>query len=296
MDVMLAAGAALTIAFLVVGMRLGAPDRRALARVEGLREHTEFGLPVATPLARRPRLGHTAGGVLLRLVPPRMLRTTESLLERGGASTTAGRFLATWSVVSVVAIAGALLWASAAPRGTMPLATAGGAVLAMVYGPWFLLRRRAAARTREIDRALPQVLDLIVTNIECGLGLQAAMMMVAQKFGGPIALEFARTMREIAVGVPREDALNAMARRTGSTDVAGVARAIAQAERSGVSVGDILRARARELREHRRLIARELANKVPVKMTIPMVLFIFPTFFLLLLAPVAMNAAEVMGG
>jgi tight adherence protein C len=206
-----------------------------------------------------------------------------------------GQFLAMWVTVSIASDVGTLLWIRAAERDTIGLVAAGVSAMAMAYGPWLVMRRRAAKRTRSIDRALPQVLDLIVTNIECGLGLQAAMMVVAEKFTGPIALEFARAMREIAVGVPRVDALDAMARRTGSTDVGGIARAIAQAERSGVSVGEILRARARELREHRRLLARELANKVPVKMTIPMVLFIFPTFFLLLLAPVAMNAAEIMG-
>ncbi|MCA9857592.1 MAG: type II secretion system F family protein, partial [Dehalococcoidia bacterium] len=89
-------------------------------------------------------------------------------------------------------------------------------------------------------------------------------------------------------------ALMAMAERTGSDDVQAVARAIAQAERSGISIAQLLRARATEMRERRRLTAREQANKVPVKMTIPVVFFIFPTFFLLLLTPVALNAAEVM--
>src|SRR5690606_36461112 len=116
-------------------------------------------------------------------------------------------------------------------------------------GPWFVLRRRATARTRSIDCALPQVLDLLVTNIECGLGMQAALLVVAERFTGPIAEEFARAMRAIGIGVPREEALLAMAQRTGSTDVAGIARAIAQAERSGMSVGEILRSRSRELRE-----------------------------------------------
>lgn len=295
MEVILAAGAALAVALLVLGLRPGAPDERALARLEGLRDRTEFGLPVAPAPIRSSMLASTARATLGRLAPPRLVRAAESLLERGGSKMTAEAFLALWAVVSIVSIAGITVWGTAETRETMPLLAAGILLVIMVYGPWLLLRRRAISRARSIDRALPQVLDLIVTNIECGLGLQAAMMVVGQKFNGPIAVEFARTMREIAVGVPREDALAAMARRTGSSDVAGVARVIAQAERSGVSVGEILRARARELREHRRLLARELANKVPVKMTIPMVLFIFPTFFLLLLAPVAMNAVEVMG-
>lgn|GEM_PF-4866283 len=297
MEVMLAAGAALAIAFLVLGVRPGAPDQRARVRMDNLRERTEFGLPAPPPPRRQGALGRTVRATLGRLVPPRLMRTTESLLERGGAeSMRAGQFLAIWAVLGIASVAGAAAWLTADARERTPLLAAGILLAIMVGGPWLLLRRRAMARTRSIDRALPQVLDLIVTNIECGLGLQAAMMVVSQKFTGPIAVEFARTMREISVGVPREDALNAMAQRTGSSDVAGIARVIAQAERSGVSVGEILRARARELREHRRLVARELANKVPVKMTIPMVLFIFPTFFLLLLAPVAMNAAEVMGG
>jgi len=228
-------------------------------------------------------------------VPPRLLLTTEALLERAGANVSAARFLLLWATATAVTLVVGLNLATGADRGMGALLSGGALGVAIICGPWLLMRRRAVARTRAINRALPQVLDIIVTNIECGLGLQAAMLMVADKFSGPIATELARAMREMGVGVPREDALNAMACRTGSSDVAQIARAIAQAERSGVSVGEILRARARELREHRRLLAREQANKVPVKMTIPMVLFIFPTFFLLLLAPVAMNAAEMMG-
>jgi len=293
MELILATGAAFTVALLVLATRLGAPDRRARARVEHLRDETEFGLPVAI-VSQPPRARHL-GSAALRLVPPRFLHATEALLERAGANVSAGRFLLFWAVATAVALVGVLSWSTGADRGMPGLVSAGVLGAAIIYGPWLIMRRRASARTRDINRALPQVLDIIVTNIECGLGLQAAMLVVADKFSGPIATEFSRAMREIGVGVPREDALNAMARRTGSTDVAQVARAIAQAERSGVSVGEILRARARELREHRRMLAREQANKVPVKMTIPMVLFIFPTFFLLLLAPVAINAAETLG-
>lgn len=293
MELVLATGAALTVAMLVLGTRVGAGDRLTRARIDHLRIDTEFGLPAEVIPAPSPRRRHLSG-VVLRLAPPRLVRATEELIERGGATFSVGQFLGLWVAVSTASLAVALTWAVSAERDLITRLGPAALVGATMYVPWFLLRRRATIRQRAINRALPQVLDIIVTNIECGLGLQAAMLMVADKFPGPIAVEFSRAMREIGVGVRREDALNAMARRTGSSDVAGVARAIAQAERSGVSIGEILRARARELREHRRLLAREQANKVPVKMTLPMVLFIFPTFFMLLLAPVAMNAAEMM--
>lgn len=295
MELLLAGSGSLAVIMLVLATRLGAPDQRVRGRVASLQAPTEFGLPsTVVGAASSHRRAHLATG-LLRVCPP-LTHEAASLLDRAGGGMSVGRFLGSWVIASTLTIVATLAWFSAAgPVTTTVTLSVFAAAALVIAAPWLLLRRRAAARTRSINRALPQALDIIVTNIECGLGLQAAMLVIAEKFSGPIAMEFARVMREISLGVPREEALLTMAHRTGSPDVGSIARAIAQAERSGVSVGEILRARSRELRERRRMFAREQANKVPVKMTIPMVLFIFPTFFLLLLGPVAMNVVDVMG-
>ncbi len=136
---------------------------------------------------------------------------------------------------------------------------------------------------------------MIVTCVESGLGLQAAMIRVAEHLDGAIALEFRQAAREVAMGRPRDETLTAMAERSGSRELRLLARAIIQAEQMGVSVGQVLRNQSRELRERRRQRAREKANMVPVKITIPTVLFIFPTLFLLMLGPVALNMFEFFG-
>lgn len=295
MHILFAGGAAIAVAMLILALRIGGADLRARARVHELRDETRFGLPMEQAGARRVTAGDRVLALVTGIVPPRLVRAVAAQIARAGMSVTPTTFLAGWMAAVVATVVAATAWVATA-TSVAPLAVAMlTAVLAAVtYGPWFWLRRKATARTRSIDRALPQVLDIIVTNIECGLGLQAAMLVIAQKFTGPIATEFSRAMREISIGVPREEALGAMALRTGSADVAGVARSIAQGERTGVSISEILRARARELRERRRVLAREQANKIPVKLTIPMVFFTFPTFFILLIGPVAINAVHVM--
>ena len=149
---------------------------------------------------------------------------------------------------------------------------------------------------REIERTLPDAMDLIVTNVEAGLGLQAAMLSVADRFEGPISVEFSRVVRDISIGRSREEALFDLASRTGVADMRLFAHAIAQAERTGISVGRVLRTHARENRERRQQRAREKAGKIPVKMTIPTAIFIFPTLLMIVLGPVALKAYEQFRG
>lgn len=290
---LIALGASLVVALGVVAGLRPREDARTRGRLDRLHE-TSDGLPVAEPaFAGRSALDR-AGDAALQGLPGPLRRRLGRLAERAATPLGADRILVISTAITVAGLA-ALAWIAANPDGMRSAAQA-ALLLAATAAPWIWLRRRAARRTTQIDAALPQTLDLIVTNIECGQGLQASLMTVADRAGGPIGVEIGRAMREIGAGVPREAALAAMGERSGSEELAGVARAIAQAERSGVSVAEILRARASELRERRRLLAREHANKVPVKMkmTIPTVLFIFPTFFLLVLGPVALNAADVM--
>ncbi len=295
MELILAASAALAVAFLVLALQPLSGDRRARERVASMRDQTRFGLPVPETPESVDVMGRFAGRIE-RVAPTMLTRRAQDLLGRAGLRWRAERVVSTWlAAVTLLAGAAALWWLMVSPdpspRQAVPIVLVPALLAA---SPWVALRRKAQQRSRQVSRSLPQALDLIVTNIEGGLGLQAALLMVARKVSGPIGEEFARATAEISVGVPRDRALLAMAERTGSDDVQAVARAIAQAERSGISIAQLLRARAVEMRERRRLSAREQANKVPVKMTIPVVLFIFPTFFLLLLTPVALNAADVM--
>ena len=133
------------------------------------------------------------------------------------------------------------------PAGGFPDVPASVIVVPPVW-----LRGKVKRRMRAIDRALPDAIDLIVTNVEAGLGLQAALLAVADKMEGPIAVEFGRVVREVSLGRTGEEALLEMAARTGVADMQLFAHAIAQAERTGISIGRVLRSHARESRERRR--------------------------------------------
>ena len=121
------------------------------------------------------------------------------------------------------------------------------------------------------------------------------MLSVSQRFKGPLADEFGRIIRETSVGRPREEAIEAMAERVGSKDIQLFARAISQAARTGIPIGKVLRSQAIEIRRRRRSMAREKAGKMPVKMTILTVAFMFPTLFMVLLGPVVLSMQDMLG-
>jgi tight adherence protein C len=237
-------------------------------------------------------LGHIGG----TLLPTRVPLAVATMLRQAGWSTPPGRFISIWlgTGAGLFTLMLLVLLPAGSPVVAVGLASAIGSV--GLYLPWMLLRRAARGRGRLIDRQLPDAIDLIVTCVESGLGLQAAMLKVAEHFDGPVSEEFNRASRDVAMGRPRDEALHAMAERSGSRELRLLVRAIVQAEQMGVSIGHVLRNQSSELRERRRQLAREKANMVPVKMTIPTVLFIFPTLFLLMLGPVALQMMEFFGG
>ena len=165
-----------------------------------------------------------------------------------------------------------------------------------MFGPRRWLQGKAAARTKSINKELPDAIDMIITSVEAGLGVQQAMATVAEKFKGPIGEEFGHVIAETNIGRPRSEALTDMAVRTGSRDVRLFVRAITQAEQMGISIGGVLRNQSSEIRERRRQEAMERAARIPVMMTIPTILLMLPTLFILILTPVCLNAMESFGG
>jgi tight adherence protein C len=268
--------------------------RRRIDRMQApvrSRESLSFSERVLAPAAAQ------VTGLATLLLPSRLFQSTAQKLETAGVKIHPTRFVTGWMALGVFFPLLALI-GSIAARGEITRQQLLGLTIWVAVGlafPSLWLRMRARARTGAIDAALADAIDLIVTNVESGLGLQAAMINIAQKLGGPIALEFDRVIRETGVGRPREEALDAMARRTGSRDMQLFVRAIAQAERTGIPIANVLRGQAKELRERRRQLAREKANKIPLKITIPTVMFMFPTLFMLLLGPVILNALKLMG-
>ena len=150
------------------------------------------------------------------LLPSRVPIAVATMLREAGRSTPPGRFIAIWlsSGGGLFLLMLLVLLPAGSPLIALGLAFVVGCV--GLYLPWMLLRRAARGRGRLIDRQLPDAIDLIVTCVESGLGLQAATLKVAEHFEGPVSEEFNRASREVAMGRPRDEALHAMAERSGS--------------------------------------------------------------------------------
>lgn len=151
--------------------------------------------------------------------------------------------------------------------------------------PRFLLKKAITQRHKSIDRALPNALDLLTVSVEAGLGFDGAMLKMVEKTTGPLTQEFRRMLQEMRIGKARREALRELSERCGTEDVQTFTAAIIQADQLGVSIGRVLRIQSQQMRMKRRQQAEERAMKAPVKMLIPMVIFIFPTIFIVLLGP-----------
>jgi tight adherence protein C len=173
--------------------------------------------------------------------------------------------------------------------GTVPTyALAAGVILALWIGyilPDLWLRGRIRARQHEIERALPDALDLLTICVEAGLGFDGAMLRVTQKWKNALAEEFSHALAEMRMGVARRDALAGIVSRTDVPDVATFISALIQADQLGVSIARVLHTQAAQMRTRRRIRAEELAHKAPVKMVFPMIFLIFPSLYVIILGP-----------
>jgi tight adherence protein C len=132
---------------------------------------------------------------------------------------------------------------------------------------------------------MPDALDLLTICVEAGLGFDAAMSKVAEKWETELSLAFARAIREVQLGKLRREALRTMADRIGIPEMTSFVAAVIQSEQLGVSLAKVLRIQSDQMRIKRRQLAEEEAHKVPIKMLIPMALLIFPSLMIVLLAP-----------
>lgn len=161
--------------------------------------------------------------------------------------------------------------------------------------PNFLLERAAVNRQLEIRRVLPDTLDMLIVSVEAGLGLDGAMQRVVERFDNPLAVEMGRALQEMRVGALRIDALRNMANRVDVPELTSFVAAICQADELGVSISNVLRVQGETLRTSRSQRAKETAGKLPVKMLFPLIFFIFPAIFVVVLAPAAIRIAHAFG-
>ena len=161
-----------------------------------------------------------------------------------------------------------------------------------LFGPIAVLQRRADERKLTMQKALPDVLDLLVISVEAGLGFDSALARVVDTVPGPLAEEFFRMLQETRVGVSRRDAMRHLMDRTDLEELRSFILAMMQAEAFGVTISRVLRVQADEMRVKRRQRAQEKAFAAPVKMVFPLVFCIFPSVFIVLLGPAFISISE----
>ena len=174
-----------------------------------------------------------------------------------------------------------------------------GAIVMLLLGwmaPLTLVRRRARARLAQIDYELPELVDLLVVTVESGMGFAGSMQIAADRFQGPLGDELRLALQEQSLGLSTDQALANLVERVDTDGMRSFVRSVRQGDALGVSIGQIMRNLAEEMRKRRRAAAEERAQKAPIKILFPLVALIFPAIFVVLLVPAILAFVSTMGG
>lgn len=237
------------------------------------------------------------GRFALRFTPTGWVgRAQHKLVLAGWAERMDGNTWAAIRIIAIVASVVMLFFVVPMVDSTTMKFGIGGLILFMgFFGPEASLSRAVDERRKEMEKTLPDIIDLLVISVEAGLGFEAAMGRVVQNVPGELSKEFSRTLQETRVGVARQDALRAMADRTDVDDLNSFILSLIQADQFGVSIARMLRVQAEEMRVRRRQRIQEKAFKAPVKMIFPMMFCIFPSIFIVIIGPAAISISDVFG-
>jgi tight adherence protein C len=230
------------------------------------------------------------GSMMSRSTPQKARQNLMNRLELAGrpGNLTPEDFAAVRIVAAAVTAAvGLLLGLLLANVVYLAIAVVGGAILGF-YLPVLWLKQKVDARRNEIQKGLPDAMDLLVIAVDAGLGFDAALARVTDKYKNALSDEFAKVLREVSLGRPRLEAMDEMGRSSGVEDLHNFIQAIIQSEQFGTGIGKILRIQADEMRRKRRQRAQEKAAQATLKMLLPMVGCIFPTLWIVLLGPAAL--------
>ena len=236
------------------------------------------------------------GRTLMRMAPAELVGTLEKKIIMAGRPY--GLSARTWfgiqtlfTVVMPIGLFVLLLQARAdMARGLLLILAVVGIGLLL---PNLILNGKIRDRQKSILKTMPDVMDLLTVSVEAGLGFDAALSKVVEKMPGTLSVEFGVLLSEIKVGKARKDAMYQMADRIGVQDLRSFISAVIQADQLGVSLGRVLRIQSEQIRLNRRQRIQEKAMKAPIKMLIPMVVFIFPAIFIVLLGPTAINLMKM---
>lgn len=242
---------------------------------------------VVMPMMRR------LGEISSRFTPQHVLEQTRKKLELAGNP---GRIEASSFMVLHFIVAGVFgglvfLLSLFSKTFTLPvkMLIVLGFTLLGYFFPDLWLKSTIDKRQKSVRKAMPDALDLLTICVEAGLGFDAAMSKVNEKWNNELSLAFGRVIREIQLGKLRRDALRDMAERLGLAEMTSFVAAVIQSETLGVSMAKVLRIQSDQMRMKRRQRAEEEAHKAPIKMIFPMGLLIFPALMIVLLTPAGLK-------
>jgi tight adherence protein C len=290
------ASVALALTTIVLAASWGAGETTGVARSLAIIEQTvdphevsKHDLPVSERLVQ-PILERTRG-LAFRISPSGASDRMTRLLDLAGnpGTWTAERIMGFKGTGLLVGALGGALFGGISAKG---LLFAGIGAAAGFYLPDLLLMNLGQKRQEELRRGLADSLDMMTVCVEAGQGFDAALLQVARSVDGPVAGEFARVLSEIQIGKSRGEAFGSLGTRTTVPEVKNFVSALVQADRLGLPIGNVLREQSTQMRLVRRQRAEEKAQKVPVKILFPMLLFIFPALFIVIIGPGAIRMID----
>ena len=265
-----------------------------------------YGAPAPTEAAAtaKPLSGglDRIAGLLGGFASGRLKSLSEAELRRelvsAGMYRTSPVTLAGYRVIGAVTFPVTLLWFSSTTGMQGALVVLSVPLVAAIgwLAPMTVVRRRARDRLTRIDDDLPELVDLLVVTVESGLGFAGSLQMAAEPLTGPLGDELRLMLQEQAMGLPAANALDNVLARADTPAMRSFVRSVQQGESLGVSIGQIMRTLALEMRQRRRATAEAKAQRAPIKMLFPLVLLIFPVLFIVLLTPAILSIGAAFGG
>jgi tight adherence protein C len=270
----------------------------ARERSNSLQRAATYGRFRRSALVQRPQFkervvapaADSLAGFVLKLNPKTSVEAVRTKLLAAGLSDriSPNAFLAGKGGLAIGGLVfGALIGFPAGPG--MGLLMVVGGLLGGFVMPDFVLSMKARARREQVRSELPDALDLLAVSVEAGMGFDGAIAKLGEHMDGALTEEFNLALGEMRIGEGRQEALKKMAQRVDTPEVSTFTRAIIQADQLGISLGRILRVQAADTRLKRQAAAEEKAMKAPIKMLFPLVMFIFPAMFLVILGPALLN-------
>jgi tight adherence protein C len=234
--------------------------------------------------------------VAARLSALKEAEIRRQLMTAGLYTVTPKRFVG-YRVIAAICVPVAALWLTLSlgfPAAVSVLAVAAGGFIGWAT-PMVIVRSRAERRAQEVEQELPELIDLLVVTVEAGMGFTGSMQIASTRIEGALGDELRLAMQEQNMGLSIEESLRNMLERCETPSMRAFVRSVLQGESLGVSIGQIMRNLADEMRKRRKANAEERAQRAPIKILFPLIFLIFPAMFIVLLGPAIFSVMDAFG-